>query len=161
MSFCCGSAHYLSFFHDSTCYLSFCRDSTCNLPFFLDSTYYLSSCRDRTFYLSFSMIIYAIFRSSHQRCSTILKGVLRNFTNSQENTCARVSFLIKLQTSGLQFIKKESLAQVFSWEISRNTFVTEHVWAAAFLSFIMEKREIVCAITEKRQIVCAITEKRQ
>ena len=26
------------------------------------------------------------------------KDVLRNFTNSQENTCAKVSFIIKLQT---------------------------------------------------------------
>ena len=31
-----------------------------------------------------------------QRCS-VKKGVLRNFQNSQENACARVSFLIKLQ----------------------------------------------------------------
>ena len=30
------------------------------------------------------------------------KGVLRNFANSEENTCARVSLLIKLQASGLQ-----------------------------------------------------------
>ena len=44
--------------------------------------------------------------------------------NSQENTCARVSFLIKLQAS-CNFIKKETLAQVFSCEfceISKNTF---------------------------------------
>ena len=26
----------------------------------------------------------------------VKKGVLRNFANSEENTCARVSFLIKL-----------------------------------------------------------------
>ena len=45
--------------------------------------------------------------------------------NSQENTCARVSFLIKLQAEACNFIKKETLAQVFSWEfckISKNTF---------------------------------------
>ena len=45
--------------------------------------------------------------------------------NSQENTCARVSFLIKLQAGACKFIKKESLAQVSSrefWEISKNTF---------------------------------------
>ena len=48
--------------------------------------------------------------------------------NSQENTCARVSFLIKLQACGLQpcnFIKKETLAQLFSCEfceISWNNF---------------------------------------
>ena len=44
--------------------------------------------------------------------------------NSQENACARDSF----------FIKKETLAQVFSCEfceISENTFFTEHVWATA------------------------------
>ena len=42
--------------------------------------------------------------------------------NSQESTCAKVSFLIKLQGN---FIKKETLAQVFSsefYEISKNTF---------------------------------------
>ena len=31
------------------------------------------------------------------------KGVLRNFANSEENTGARVSLLINLQASGLQF----------------------------------------------------------
>ena len=43
------------------------------------------------------------------------------------------SFLIKLQAS-CNFIKKESLAQVFSCkfcEISKNTFFTEHLWATA------------------------------
>ena len=32
------------------------------------------------------------------------------------------------------FIKKETLAQVFScefWDISKNTFVTEHIWMTA------------------------------
>ena len=45
--------------------------------------------------------------------------------NSKESTCTRVSFLIKLRTWGLQLIKKETLAQVFSCEyceISKNTF---------------------------------------
>ena len=47
--------------------------------------------------------------------------------NSQENTCPRVSFLIKFQASGF---KKETLTQVFSCEfceISTNTFFTEHL----------------------------------
>ena len=61
------------------------------------------------------------FRSNHRRCS-VKKGVLRNFLeNSQESTCARASFLIKL-------------AQVFSCEfceISKNTFFIEHVWGTA------------------------------
>ena len=45
--------------------------------------------------------------------------------NSQENTCARDSFLIKLQAEACNFIKKKTLAQVFSCEfceISKNTF---------------------------------------
>ena len=62
-----------------------------------------------------------------QRCS--VKMVFLEFSqNSQENTCARVSFLIKLQASGLScrpLLKKRLLAQVFSCEfceISKNTF---------------------------------------
>ena len=44
--------------------------------------------------------------------------------NSQEKTCARINF-----------IKKKTLAQVFSCqfcEISKNTFFTEHLWTIAF-----------------------------
>ena len=50
--------------------------------------------------------------------------------NSQENTCARVSFLIKLQAQVFNFIKKETLGQLFSCEfceISKNTFLTDHL----------------------------------
>ena len=61
--------------------------------------------------------------------------------NSQENTCARAFFLIKLQ--GCNFIKKETLTQVFSCEfceISKNTFSTEHLQTTAsskrFLLFL-------------------------
>ena len=46
--------------------------------------------------------------------------------NSQENTCARVSFLIKLQAEG-NFMKKETLAQKFSCEFceisKKNVFI--------------------------------------
>ena len=48
--------------------------------------------------------------------------------NSQENTCARVS--------GLQLIKKETLARVFSsefCEISKNTFFTKYLQTTACL----------------------------
>ena len=51
-----------------------------------------------------------------QKCS-VKKLFLEILQNSQENTCARASFLIKL--------KKETLVQVFSCEfceISKNTF---------------------------------------
>ena len=53
---------------------------------------------------------------------------------SRENTCARLSSLIKLQSSASKFIKKETLAQVFSCEfceISKNIFFSEYLWATA------------------------------
>ena len=64
------------------------------------------------------------------------RGVLQKMVfikisqNSQENTCTRVSLLIKLQAVPATLLKKETLAQVFSWEfcvISKNTFFTEHI----------------------------------
>ena len=66
------------------------------------------------------MILNTPYRSSHRRCS-VKKVFLEILQNSQENTCARASILIKLQA----FIKIETLAQVFSCEfceISKNTF---------------------------------------
>ena len=54
--------------------------------------------------------------------------------NSQENTCARVSFLIKLQASGLNANKKDTVAQEFSCEfceISKNAFFREHLRTTA------------------------------
>ena len=60
-----------------------------------------------------------------RKCS-VKKMFLEIPQNSQENTCARVSFLIKLQASACNFIKKEALTQVFSCEFCenfRNTFL--------------------------------------
>ena len=51
------------------------------------------------------------------------KVFLKILQNSQENTCARVSFLIKLQAN---FIEKETPAQLFSCEfceIFKKTFL--------------------------------------
>ena len=59
-----------------------------------------------------------------QSCS-VKKTFLEISQNSQENTCARVPSLIKLQASSCNFIKKEALAQVFSctfWETPKNSF---------------------------------------
>ena len=39
--------------------------------------------------------------------------------NSQENTCARVSFLIKLQALACNLIKTETLTQVLSHEFCK------------------------------------------
>ena len=52
------------------------------------------------------------------------KGVLRNFVKLKENTCARVSFLIKLQSLACNYLKRKTLTQVFSCElceISKNS----------------------------------------
>ena len=75
--------------------------------------------------------------------------------NSQENTCARVSFLIKLQTLG-NFIKKEALAQVFSCEfceISKNTFFTEHLWTTASTLTPLNKAYLNLTLTEEKNCV--------
>ena len=50
--------------------------------------------------------------------------------NSKENTCPWDYFLINLQVEACNFLKKETLSQVFSCEfreISKNTFFTEHL----------------------------------
>ena len=63
-----------------------------------------------------------IIEAVAQRCS-VKMVFLEIPQNSQKNTCARVSFLIKLQEA-CNFIKKETLAQGFSCEfcgISKNT----------------------------------------
>ena len=59
-----------------------------------------------------------------QRCS-VKKVFLEISQNLQENTCARVPFLIKCRPQACSFIKNEILPQVFSCEfceISKNTF---------------------------------------
>ena len=59
-----------------------------------------------------------------------LQVLLKISQNSPENTCARVSFLIKLQGPACNFIKTETLAQVFScelWEIFKNSYFKEHL----------------------------------
>ena len=76
------------------------------------------------------------YRSSYQRYS-VKKVFLDISQNSQENNCARVSFLIKLETSVVQLYYCKTLAQVFSCEfckIFKNTFsyrtpfLTERLW---------------------------------
>ena len=62
---------------------------------------------------------------------------------SKENTCATVSFLIKRQSCN--FIKKETLAQLFSCEfceVFKNTVFQEHLWTTA--SIVRNDRALVC-----------------
>ena len=74
------------------------------------------------------------FRSSHQKCP-LRKGVPRNFTKfTGKHLC---------QSQACNFVKKETLAQVFSCEfceISRNTFFTEHLWATASQNWIYRQQ---------------------
>ena len=61
------------------------------------------------------------------------KGFLTNFSNSQENTCTRASL-----TETCNFIKKGTLAQVFSFEIReicKKTFFYRTPLGDCFYSF--------------------------
>ena len=73
----------------------------------------------------------ALFRRSNKRCS-IKKNLFRNFTKFIGKHLCQGLFFNKV--AGLNFIKKETLAQVFSCEfrkIFKNTFFTEHLWTTA------------------------------
>ena len=69
------------------------------------------------------------YRSSHQKCFW-KKGVLINFAKFRPQACS--------------LIKKETLAHVFFcefWEISKNTFLIEHLWASASAHKIFQKTQ--------------------
>ena len=73
------------------------------------------------------------YKSRHQRCS-VRKGVPRNFAKFTEKHLCQSLFFNKVAGGACNFIKKETLAQVFSCEfceISKNTFFTEHLWMTA------------------------------
>ena len=58
------------------------------------------------------------------------KLFLKILQKGQENTCARVLFSTNFQIKVRNFIKMETLAQMFSCkfcEIFKNTFFTEHL----------------------------------
>ena len=87
------------------------------------------------------------FRSSHRRCF-IKKVLLKISQNSQENTCARVSFLMNLQVLGLQRYEKRKSGTCVSlwilWYFEEHLFV-EHLWATAFKICIkMELGRHIC-----------------
>ena len=70
------------------------------------------------------------------RCS-VKKAFLEISQNSQENTCARVSFLKKVSVRPAVLLKRATLAQVFFCdfcEISRNTFYDRTPLVAASAS---------------------------
>ena len=63
-------------------------------------------CARMTFQLAVALVhsYLCLIRSSHQRCSVRKKVFLEILQNSQENTCARGSFLITLQAWSCNFI---------------------------------------------------------
>ena len=85
--------------------------------------------------------------SSHGMCS-VRKNVLRNFAKYTgarvSGTCPRVSFLINFS---INFIKKETMAQVFSCEfceISNNTLSCRKPPVAAFGMFFTVIAAVFC-----------------
>ena len=81
-------------------------------------------------------------RSSHRRCS-VRKGVLRKFAKFTGKHLGQSLFFNKVQAEACNFIKKETLAQVFScefWETSKNTFFKEHLWTTTAVSSRIGRR---------------------
>ena len=86
------------------------------------------------------------FRSSHRRRSS-RKDALRNFTKFTGKHLCQSLFFNKVaglcRSETCNFIKKETLAQVFSCEfceISKNTFFTEPLWATASVTYNYEEK---------------------
>ena len=88
-----------------------------------------------------SGIFYFWFRSSRSEvyCK---KCVLKNFAKFTGKHLSQSLFLNKVAGSW-NFIKKETLAQVFScelFEISKNTFFIEHLWTTASVTLVIHPR---------------------
>ena len=74
-----------------------------------------------------------IIKSSHQWCS-VKKGVHRNFAKFTGKHLCQSLLFNKVAGGSCNFIKKETLTQVFSCEFcenSKNTFFTEHLRTTA------------------------------
>ena len=81
---------------------------------------------------SFWLILCHWFLSGDSRPEVIFKkGFLRNFAKFAWKHLCQSLFLLKLQASACNFIKKEALAQVFSCESAKflgTNFLKEHLW---------------------------------
>ena len=74
--------------------------------------------------------IIALPKADAHTCSA-KKVFLEISQNSQENTCARVSFLIKLQAAPATLLKKKLWHRCFPVNLAkflRTPFFTEHLW---------------------------------
>ena len=100
------------------CILSF----TCSYSSFCST--FLKVCRVFDFSYKFKLLVEirlsSLVTEAVVHSCSVKKGVLRNFTKFTENTCAKVSSLIKLQGWDLQlYLKRDSVTCVFLW-ILRN-----------------------------------------
>ena len=83
-------------------------------------------------------------------CS-VRKVFLKISQNLLENTCVRVSFLVKLQAEACNFIKYETLAQVFSCEFCEtfeNTVFYRIPSVAASEKMCYTSREIILLVKQ-------------
>ena len=109
---------------------------------------------------NFFALVFLIITEAAIRGALCKKVFVEISQHSQKNTCARASFLIKLQAQACNFFKKEALAQVFSCEccdISKNTFFTEHVWKTA--SIIRQYNFASALILNKKYEICIFSKK--
>ena len=107
------------------------------------------------------------YRRSHLMSSVRKKVILEILQNWQENTCARVSFLIKVSAT---LLKKRLWDRNFSVKFVKflsTLFFTEHLWAPASIiiklfslhcSWENSSRNQVWTIQKWSKILCAINQ---
>ena len=98
-----------------------------NVPHYHHPQYYYQCYNHRP--LFYTVLLNHSSEAVGQRCS-VKKMFLKISENSQENTCAKVSFSVKSQAQACNFIKKEAVTQVFSREFCetfKNTFLKGHL----------------------------------
>ena len=84
------------------------------------------------------------------RCS-VKKVFLDISQNSRENTCARVSFLVKLQAWGLTLLEKRLWHRCFSANFAkflRIPFIKEHLWKLTLSLFPLTLSFLLNALNE-------------
>ena len=100
---------------------------------------------------------FIISRGSHAEV-LCKKGAFRNFTKFTGKHLCRVSFSINLQVEACNFIKKEALTQVFSYEfckIFKNIFFyrTPPV-AASVHCCLWISHSVFCSVSHRRSFYC-------
>ena len=95
-------------------------------------------------------------RSSHRSCS-LREGVLRNFAKfTRKHLCQGLFFNKVAGLEACNFIKKETVTQVFSCgfcEISKNTFFTETLWWLLLKRYIGKKIDNIDCPTERAYLL--------